>query len=296
MIGWFAIGIGFISFVILYEILLLVFSKRIKTSEHFQVTLHAKATKTEINSVKSLVKAISRRKPGKVSLAKTTRLQDQLDKSGLSRQYTPAEWSLLKQLVALVIALIMSVLGWLASIDLIRVVFLALLAYGVVLYVFRWVVLVKITSRRDQMQMSLPFSLDLITISVQAGLSFDGALLKVVETQNHALTWEFEKFLKEVRMGVQRRLALKNMMYRVDLDDFRTVIQAILQADELGSSLSQVLKVQSDLMRYKRKMKAKETALKAPVKMLFPLIFFIFPAIFVIILGPAVIQIMEVFK
>lgn len=226
---------------------------------------------------------------------KVSKLQERLDRSGLSKKYTPLEWKLLQQFVATMVSILTFVLLWLARVSLPNRVLLTLLVFGLVLYVYRWIVIIRTKSRTREMQRGLPFTLDLITIGVQAGLSFDSAVLKVIEAQSNPLTYEFEKFLKEVRMGLVRRSALRNIMHRVDLDDFRTVIQAVIQADELGASLSQVLKIQAELIRYKRKMNARERAMKAPVKMLFPLILFIFPVVFVIILGPAVIQMMEFF-
>lgn len=247
-------------------------------------------TGKDTSSLKRWLRSKNKAWSAKTSETKVSRLQEVLDRSGLSRRYTPLEWQLLKRFLAIILALMTYILLWMGHATTNVGILGGLITYGLVYYVFRWVIILRTKSRTQEIQRALPFTLDLIMIGVQAGLSFDAAVLKVIEAQSNALTFEFEKFLKEVRMGIVRRAALRGLMHRVDLEDFRTVVQAVIQADELGASLAQVLKVQSDLMRYKRKMKARERAVKAPVKMLFPLIFFIFPTIFVIILGPAVIQ------
>jgi tight adherence protein C len=156
-------------------------------------------------------------------------------------------------------------------------------------------VLVQLVKKRKlEIQRSLPDALDLITVSVEAGLAFDSALARVAEKMPGPLSRELSRLLQEIRMGKMRKEALKDMVERTQVEDFSSVIGAILQADQLGVGIAQVLRVQSDFMREKRKQRAQETAMKAPIKMLFPLAFFIFPTLFIVILGPAFIQIMKV--
>lgn len=143
---------------------------------------------------------------------------------------------------------------------------------------------------------ALPYSLDLITVSVEAGLSLDGAITRIVNNISGPLSEEFGKTLKEMRMGIEKKIALRNMSERCDVRDLSVLINALIQADELGVSLGKVLRIESAQLREKRRQAAREKAMKAPVKILFPLIMFIFPAIFVIILGPAVIQMIEMFR
>ncbi|RKD28784.1 type II secretion system F family protein [Thermohalobacter berrensis] len=134
-----------------------------------------------------------------------------------------------------------------------------------------------------------------MTVSVEAGLSFDGALERLINNIEGILSHEFSRVLSEIRMGKSRKEALKDMSTRCGVSDLTALIGALIQADELGVGVSNVLRVQSVQMRQKRRQRAQEKAMKAPVKMLFPLIFFIFPAIFVVLLGPAVIKIIEIF-
>lgn len=151
----------------------------------------------------------------------------------------------------------------------------------------------KSDRRQVQIQKSLPDTLDLLCVSVEAGLGFDAAVAKVVEESTGPLAEEFGRLLQEIRMGKPRRAALKDMAHRSQVEDLGTFITAIIQADQLGVSIGNVLNIQSQEMRRKRRQRAEEAAMKAPIKMLFPLIFFIFPALFVVLLGPALIQIME---
>ena len=146
----------------------------------------------------------------------------------------------------------------------------------------------KISKRKKDIQKSLPDAIDLLTISVEAGLGFDPALQRVAEKWDNELTREFRRLLQDMRIGKQRREALREVSIRCGVDDLRVFISSIIQADQLGVSITQVLRVQSQQMRVKRRQRAEELAQKAPIKMLFPMVFLIFPAMYVIILGPAV--------
>jgi tight adherence protein C len=146
----------------------------------------------------------------------------------------------------------------------------------------------KIRKRKKDIQKSLPDAIDLLTISVEAGLGFDPALQRVAEKWDNELTREFRHLLQDMRIGKQRREALREVSLRCGVDDLRVFISSIIQADQLGVSITQVLRVQSQQMRVKRRQRAEELAHKAPIKMLFPMVFLIFPAMYVIILGPAV--------
>jgi tight adherence protein C len=150
----------------------------------------------------------------------------------------------------------------------------------------------KIKDRHKEIQMSLPDAIDLLTISVEAGLGFDPALQRVAEKWDNELTREFRRMLSEIRMGKSRRESLREMANRVNVDDLNVFIASIVQADQLGVSISQVLRVQSKQMRMRRRQRAEEKAHKAPIKMLFPMILLIFPAMYVVILGPAIPQVL----
>ena len=153
----------------------------------------------------------------------------------------------------------------------------------------------KIKSRQKVILKMIPDTLDLLTISVRAGLGFDAALAKVVEKIPGPLSEEFRRALAEVRVGKARRDALRDMIPRTNVQPLSNFIGAIIQAEQLGVSISKVLQVQSEQLRIERRQRAEEMAAKAPIKMLFPLVGCIFPSLFVVILGPAIISMVKTF-
>ena len=146
----------------------------------------------------------------------------------------------------------------------------------------------QIKRRKKAIVKALPDALDLLCICVEAGLSFDQAMQRLVDKWDDALSQEFRKVLSDTRLGRARRDALKDMVERCGVDDVQTFIGAVIQAEQLGVSIGRILRIQSDQMRVRRRQRAEEEAQKAPIKMLFPMVFLIFPSLFVVILGPAV--------
>jgi tight adherence protein C len=151
----------------------------------------------------------------------------------------------------------------------------------------------RIKARQKAILLSLPDTLDLLTISVKAGLGFDAALGKVVEKSEGPLTDEFRRALAEVRIGKSRRDALRELVGRTNVPALTNFIGAIIQAEQLGVAIANVLEVQSEQLRIERRQRAEEMANKAPIKMLFPLVGCIFPSLFIVILGPAMILIIN---
>ena len=150
----------------------------------------------------------------------------------------------------------------------------------------------RVRARQKAILLAIPDTLDLLTISVRAGLGFDAALAKVVEKTTGPLADEFRRALAEIRLGKTRREALRDIVARTNVPALTNFIGAIIQAEQLGVSISKVLQVQSEQLRIERRQRAEEMAAKAPIKMLFPLVGCIFPSLFIIILGPALILIM----
>jgi tight adherence protein C len=151
----------------------------------------------------------------------------------------------------------------------------------------------KIRRRQTEIVKALPDALDLLTISVEAGLGFDAAMQKVAEKWENELSLAFNRVIQEIQMGKLRREALRDMADRMDVSDVNSFVAAIIQADQLGVSIAKVLRIQSEQMRIRRRQRAEEKAHQAPVKMLFPMVFLIFPALLIVLLGPAILTVMD---
>ena len=205
------------------------------------------------------------------------------------------EFLLLTLFLGLTLPLITAVLSMLWQIPGNKVFGFALYALAAGFYLPFFLLARKAKARHRSMERDLPDVLDLLTVSVEAGLGFDGALHKLSEKMKGALVEEFSRLLNEMRVGIPRRNALTAMANRCNGPDISVFTTSLVQADQLGVSISNVLRVQSAAMREKRKQRAQEAAMKAPIKMLLPLVLFIFPTIFVILLGPAVLQIIATF-
>ena len=153
--------------------------------------------------------------------------------------------------------------------------------------------MMKIRRRQNEIIKALPDALDLLTICVEAGLGFDAAMAKVAEKWDNELSLAFMRVIQEIQLGKLRREALRDMAERMEVQDVSTFVAAIIQADQLGVSIARVLRIQSDQMRMRRRQRAEELARAATLKILPPVAFFIFPAMFIVLLGPAFLQMRE---
>ncbi len=150
----------------------------------------------------------------------------------------------------------------------------------------------RINRRQDEVRKAMPDALDLLTICVEAGLGFDGAMAKVTEKWDNELSLSFSRVLREIQLGKLRREALRNMADRIGISEMTSFVAAIIQSEQLGVSMAKVLRIQSEQMRIKRRQIAEEKAQKAPIKMLFPMAGLIFPSLLILLLGPAGVQLM----
>jgi tight adherence protein C len=152
-----------------------------------------------------------------------------------------------------------------------------------------------IRKRQKQILLGLPSALDLLTISVEAGLGFDAALTRVCDKYKNALSAEFNQVLNEVRLGRPRLEALDDMGRRNKVEELNNFVQAVIQTEQLGVGIANVLRIQSEEIRRRRRQRAEEQGQKAPLKMLFPMVGCIFPTLFIVLLGPAALQVAHTF-
>jgi tight adherence protein C len=184
----------------------------------------------------------------------------------------------------------------LGSLSSVTAVFVFACIFGAIGYIAPAVVVQMRARRRQALILSqLPDALDLLAVSVEAGLGFDGAVAKLTQYMDGPLSEEFDLALGQMRIGESRSDALKKLADRAGTGEVSAFVRAIVQADQLGTSLGRILRVQATDTRLKRQAAAEERAMKAPIKMLFPTVLFIFPAMFIVILGPALLSLGKLF-
>ena len=220
------------------------------------------------------------------------RTDAKLEKAGYPGGLRGADWMGVKLLAAIGFAVLGFLLGLLLG-GVTGGLFFALVGAGVGFMGPEFWLGRKIRARGMAMVLQLPDALDLLTISVEAGLGFDAALAKVVEKMDGPLVQEFRQALAEIRMGRTRREALRDVAKRADSQPINNFIGAIVQPEQLGVPIAKVLQIQSNQLRIERRQRAEEAAAKAPVKMLFPMVGCIFPTIFIVILGPAIVTVLK---
>jgi tight adherence protein C len=252
-------------------------------------SLYDRIAKPLMNDFK---KSFKRRMPGE----KEAKIETKLQLAGSPFGMTPVDFRLLQISLALLFPLLAGGYGALLKTGYsgIFLFFIVGLAVGTVMP--HYYLSIKKKARNKSALKELPDILDLLTVSLEAGLGFDSAVSKVVSKKTGVLSAEFHRSLEELRLGRTRREALSGIKNRVEVEEVRAFISSILQAEKLGIGLVQVLRVQSNEVRERRRQRAEEEAMKAPVKMLFPLVLFIFPSLFIVLLGPALIQFIQTFS
>jgi tight adherence protein C len=215
-----------------------------------------------------------------------------LQAAGLGQKISPTSFLAAKGIFALGAAgLSLVLIGSAGSMGLLFGLFLVLVGF----FGPDYLVNIYARRRREKLRAALPDALDLLAVSVEAGLGLDGAVAKLTEHMDGPLTDEFGLTLSEMRIGESRSEALRRLGERADTPEVSSFTRAIIQADQLGTSLGRILRVQAADTRLRRQAAAEERAMKAPIKMLFPTVLFIFPAMFLVILGPAILNIDQIF-
>ncbi|GAB6157738.1 type II secretion system F family protein [Desulfotomaculum varum] len=308
MENWLYISLGLVFFAVSFGALVIykfLFGQRLQMAQRIEQVVGSPAPvpvrELELSvplyqrAIRPALAGIARLLARIIPAAREVELQKKVVAAGNPGNLNAREWMVIKYLGALGVGFFIWSWAGLTSKSLPQAVFLAGMGIlvgwlGPDLYLQG-----RIKQRKIQVEKALPDALDLLTVSVEAGLGFDGALMKVAEKTQGVLADEFVIMLQECHMGKTRREALRDMADRVAVDDLSGFCGSIILADTLGISIGNVLRTQAQQMRQKRRQRSEEMAMKAPIKMLFPMVLFIFPAIFVILLGPAVLQIMKAF-
>lgn len=241
--------------------------------------------------IRPIIDKLSGKNKDKPKRKATEELKKMLAQAGFPGGLTSAEFLVVQNLIRLLVPIVFTIL----TILIFPKMLVAGMAAGIGIGFLapRIFLQRKAKTRLHKIQRQLPDVLDLLTVAVEAGLGFDAACDKVVEKMAGPIPEEFSLTLRHMRMGQSRRDAFKGMADRVDQADLNSFVSAIIQADQLGVSIGQVLRIQSDQLRERRRQRAEEEAAKAPVKMMIPLVFFIFPNVGIVIGVPALFQMLE---
>ena len=236
-------------------------------------------------------KALMRMAPAEM----VNNLEKKIIMAGRPYGWSAKNWFGIQAVVTVVLPLVLIFLMWQAKADAGKTILMVGAVGMMGVLIPNLVLNGKIRGRQKNILKSLPDVMDLLTVSVEAGLGFDAALSKVVDKMPGTLSEEFQVLLQEIKIGKARKDAMYQMAERIGVTDFRSFISAVIQADQLGSSLGRVLRIQSEQIRNNRKQRIQEKAMKAPIKMLIPMVVFIFPVIFIVLLGPTAINLIHTF-
>ena len=238
--------------------------------------------------LKPLAKNMARRMNNVLPSTVSERLEHSITRAGL--RVSPGRFILTVGILAGLIPLAFAILLASKGTAPIKVFGLYAVLTGIGIYGPRMWLLGRIKKRQKLIWKSLPDTFDLITASVEAGLGIDAAFTRVLDKVTGPFADELGRTMREISMGRQRRDALMDMAERTGVDEFRSLVNSIVQAEAMGISIGGVIRIQTGVIRTKRKQKAEEQAFKAPIKMVFPLVLFIFPTIMIVIGGPAIIK------
>ncbi len=238
--------------------------------------------------IKPLIASLNRQINAILPSSIEERVEMALVQAGL--RIKPGQFIVLVAIFAGLLPLLGLVYAMSAGLDAQRTLLVFVVLSGLGLYAPRIFLLGRIRRRQKEIWKSLPDAFDLITASVEAGLGIDAAFTRVIEKVKGPFAEELTRTMREVQMGRARRDAFLDMADRTGVDELRQLVNAIVQAEAMGISIGSVIRVQTGVIRTKRRQRAEEAAFKAPIKMVFPLVFFIFPAIMIVIGGPAIIQ------
>ncbi|MXQ51252.1 type II secretion system F family protein [Salinicoccus hispanicus] len=240
--------------------------------------------------IKPLWKGLKKKSQRRLDKEKVGRIEARLQQAGM--QLSPIEFKMIQWMVTGFLMVFATLSMYFANLTFVHGLLLFITAIGTGIALPRIYMSMKVKKRQAQALKEMPDFLDLLTISLEAGLGFDAALSKVVSKKPGELSSEFKSVIEEVRLGRTRKEALTALAERLPIEELKSLVFSIVQAEKLGIGMVTVLRVQTEEIRELRKQRAEEKAIKAPIKILFPMVFFIFPTLFIILLSPAIMQFM----
>ncbi|SFK04797.1 tight adherence protein C [Halobacillus dabanensis] len=242
-----------------------------------------------------LWKNMKRKYQRKWNKEKVDQLEIKLLQAGQPFGLSPVEFKIFQRILLFILPFIGGAFSFFLNGSMSLTTLLVLTGTVVAFILPKYYLKLKADNRSKLAVKELPDTLDLLTISLEGGLGFDSALSKVVSKKRGVLSKEFNRCLEEIRLGKTRKEALNAIIDRLSSEELKSLIYNIVQAEKLGVGMVKVLRVQTEEIREKRRQIAEEAAMKAPIKMMFPLVLFIFPTLFIILLGPAVLQFIDAF-
>jgi tight adherence protein C len=243
--------------------------------------------------IESIAKYFGKFIPSAEETKKSEQMRRMLRQAGITM--LPSEYNAIRLIVIIGTAVIFFIISLVINLDSLKKLLMTIFGAYSAFAVMRFQLTSNITKRREQMEHQLPDVLDMLSISVEAGLGFEQAILYIIKHFKGPLIDEFTIAYREMSMGRSRREALQLLGTRCDIEEMKSFTGAVIQAGKLGISLKNVLHTQADAIRQSRRSKIEERAMKISVKMLIPMALFIFPVIFIVLMGPAVIRIMDTF-
>lgn len=261
-------------------------SKKIDFNEELQADFATRILKPVSDRISSLIQKYT-------PIKQISFIEQKLDYAGRPHGWNANNYLMAQYATTIGVAILALVLSWVYGTSRTNQVLALLLGLVGGYALFELWLTMTINNRRKAIEKDLPEVLDLLTISIEAGLGFDAAMQRVVQKTTGPISEEFNQTLQEMRIGRTRREVLQDLSTRTGVLDLSRFVDALIQADQLGISLGNVLRNQSDQMRTLRRQRIQEQAMKAPIKMLFPMLIFIVPVIMIVILAPSFAGLME---
>lgn len=243
-------------------------------------------------SLENARKKVKQELDKKITLETKSELEKKLRDAGISYNWSAVDFRFLQLAIAGILFFVSFLLFGKMSDEKGTLLFLSLSLGALGYYYPIFYLGTKKKKRMAQIEKSLADFFDMVNLSIEAGMGLDAAISRVCKTKKGPLSEEFERALEEMRLGKSRREAFINLRNRVPMDTFHSIMTSMIQADQLGIGMSKVLRTLTERIREHQRQLAREKAMKAPVKMMFPMIFFIFPSLFIVLLGPLIIYLM----